>query len=181
MSITTTAAERFTSASQFGSGTTWTNVSNLPLGGQATTTNLPGPTNTLRLQVPNGAASIPTGAIFRSMELRFEFRSNQSGGEIRAYATSSLSLGTVATRTVSPATTAVLEADGDKDYWKLTLGTDEIISKIADGSLAFDIYLDVIGLISYPQPNSRLVDNVSLAITYEVIKGREAATIATFL
>lgn len=180
MSEFTTAAERFTTVSQFGSGTTWSTLSNLTTGGQASS-SIFGPTNTIRLQVPADIGDIPTGAIFKSMRLLYEFRSNQSGGEVRAYAQCNSSLGVVATRTVSPGITSLLTADGDSSYWKLTLGTDEIIPKLADGTLNFEIYLDVVGDIVYPQPNSRLVDNVSLAITYEVIKGREAATIATFL
>lgn len=185
MSIITTAAQRFNTVTQFGSGWTWTNLSNIPAGGTATANIKKGSlldTNTVRLQVPSGIFAIPTGAIFKSMKLVFVFSSSQSGGQVTAFAKCNESFETVRGSS-SPPGSYVFTADGDKSYWKLlTLGEDEIISKLADGSLNFEVWFGASADTPLPQPDSvRTIDNVSLTITYEVIKGREAATIASFL
>ena len=164
--MTTTAADKFTESSQFGSGASWSGVSNLEDGnsGEASVTySLVGAyPRTIGLYEPGFMSSLPNGCEFESLRVTFQKKASTSfgwswvarltGGDTKS-----------GSYTTSYATVAL---EGDKDYWGLSGTPQAIFAGLKDGSIGLELdaggstsatlyYRSVYATLTYTLPDTK--------------------------
>lgn len=187
MTEVTTSFEKFTQASQSGSGASWSNVNGLEQGNSGTASVLinSGNSNTLKFQIPDEIEDIPDGASFVSM--RFRFDGEQAGpvgndtSEFRVTLNRGTAGGLLYPMSGNGATVNAVTTDGDLTYWGLntTYTPTGAISALKTGDLAYELQARNTGGFAFDKTMS--VEDVKLQVTYTVPIGRGGAIIAAAL
>lgn len=185
--MTSTGYQRFSSISQAGSDTPWTDLSNLTGTGEArvrvSKNGVDEASNTISLALPGGVGTLPNDASFESMQFRVDWEklaSISAGATLRVDITPAVFNGVVSVAPGGEASGTLITADGDRSYWGLQAYTaGEVLSLLKAGTLKFTLRAS--NLDGSPLGGAFIISEPEVNITYSIPVGRGGAIVASTL